>query len=241
MSPRQGMENGELFPWEVGTDAGPAAEPDAGGDAEPEAEAAQAEAQAPTAEAEPTSAAAAAPTAEAEPTSAAAPSAEAKAEGAAAPTVAEAAPARAAPGPPADAPPPDVVAVAAPPAGGGESRPRDRAIAKREYYAISEVCELVGLKPHVLRYWETQFPQLSPAKNRSGNRVYQRKEIRLILLVKQLLYEEKHTVEAARNRLEQLRRGGELQEQTQRALSRQMLELLRVDLTELASLLGEDA
>ena len=47
---------------------------------------------------------------------------------------------------------------------------RDRPIAAREYYSISEVCELVGLKPHVLRYWETQFPVLNPSKNRSGNR-----------------------------------------------------------------------
>ena len=81
-------------------------------------------------------------------------------------------------------------------------------IAQREYYSIGEVCELVDLKPHVLRYWETQFPVLNPSKNRSGNRVYQRKEIKLILLVKQLLYDEKYTIEGAKQKLDQLRRGG---------------------------------
>ena len=59
--------------------------------------------------------------------------------------------------------------------------PRERPVAPKEYYSISEACDLVGLRPHVLRYWETQFPLLSPSKNRSGNRVYQRKEIKLIL------------------------------------------------------------
>src|SRR5690606_27215641 len=52
---------------------------------------------------------------------------------------------------------------------------REKPIAQKEYFSISEVCELVGLKPHVLRYWETQFQVLNPSKNRSGNRVYQRK------------------------------------------------------------------
>ena len=106
-------------------------------------------------------------------------------------------------------------------------RPRERPVAPKEYYSISEVCDLVGLRPHVLRYWETQFPLLNPSKNRSGNRVYQRKEIKLILFVKQLLYEEKYTVEGAKQRMEQLRKGGELQVMTKSALDKQMVGLLR--------------
>jgi DNA-binding transcriptional MerR regulator len=120
---------------------------------------------------------------------------------------------------------------------GAPPLPRERRIAPREYYSISEVCEISGLKPHVLRYWETQFPLLNPSKNRSGNRVYQRKEIRLILLVKQLLYEEKYTVEGAKAKLEQLRGGGELADATRRALDGHMLELLRSELRQLAELL----
>jgi DNA-binding transcriptional MerR regulator len=115
---------------------------------------------------------------------------------------------------------------------------RERPVAPREYYSISEVCELVELKPHVLRYWESQFVELNPSKNRAGNRVYQRKEIRLILLVKTLLYEEKYTVDGARAKLEQMRKGGELTAATGRALDRHMLQVLRTDLQQLAGLLA---
>ena len=114
---------------------------------------------------------------------------------------------------------------------------RDRPIAQKEYYAISEVCDLVGLKPHVLRYWETQFQVLNPSKNRSGNRVYQRKEIRLILLVKHLLYEEKYTVEGAKQKIEQLRRGGKLRDATTVALDDEVLTLLRDDLRQVLDIL----
>ena len=113
----------------------------------------------------------------------------------------------------------------------------DKPVAPKEYYSISEVCDLVGLRPHVLRYWETQFPLLSPSKNRSGNRVYQRKEIKLVLYVKHLLYNEKYTVEGAKQKLEQLRKGGELQSETRKALDQQMVSLLRAEMKYLADLL----
>lgn len=114
---------------------------------------------------------------------------------------------------------------------------RDRSIAKKEYYSISEVCDLVDLRPHVLRYWETQFSLLNPSKNRSGNRVYQRKEIKLILLVKHLLYDEKYTVEGAKQRLDQLRKGGELHTETKGALDKQMVALLRSEMHTLNEIL----
>ena len=69
------------------------------------------------------------------------------------------------------------------------------------YYSISEVSRLTGLKQHVLRYWETEFPSLRPKKNRAGNRVYRIKDIRLIFLIKRLLYTEKYTIEGAREKL----------------------------------------
>ena len=71
----------------------------------------------------------------------------------------------------------------------------------QEFFSIGDVCELTELKPHVLRYWESQFKFLSPAKNRSGNRVYQRREIEMVMLVKHLLYAEKYTIEGARRTL----------------------------------------
>lgn len=88
----------------------------------------------------------------------------------------------------------------------------------QEYFAIGDVCELTGLKPHVLRYWESQFRFLHPAKNRSGNRVYQRKDVELIQLVKHLLYVEKYTIDGARAQVEGRRRDGMLRRAARAAL-----------------------
>src|SRR5262245_64114566 len=82
------------------------------------------------------------------------------------------------------------------------TRAHERPEPVQEFFSIGEVCELTELKPHVLRYWESQFRFLSPAKNRSGNRVYSRKEIEMVLLVKHLLYDEKYTIEGARQKLD---------------------------------------
>jgi DNA-binding transcriptional MerR regulator len=114
--------------------------------------------------------------------------------------------------------------------------PEDR-IAPREYYSIGEVCELTGLKPHVLRYWETQFRDLSPAKNRAGNRVYRPREIKIIQLVKHLLYEEKYTIDGARRKLEELRGSGKLYESSDRILDRQTIRELRREVKALLDLL----
>ena len=103
----------------------------------------------------------------------------------------------------------------------------------QEFFSIGEVCELTDLKPHVLRYWESQFKFLNPAKNRSGNRVYQRREVELIQLVKHLLYTEKYTIEGARQKVEEQRRGGALRSAARSALTLQTLEALEADLTEL--------
>ena len=107
----------------------------------------------------------------------------------------------------------------------------------QEFYSIGEVCALTDLKPHVLRYWESQFRFLNPAKNRSGNRVYQRREIELIMLVKHLLYTEKYTIEGARAKIEQYRRSGELKPEARRALSTETIKDLRADLKAVLALL----
>lgn len=72
---------------------------------------------------------------------------------------------------------------------------------KKLYYSISEVSRLTELEQYVLRYWESEFEQLRPAKNLSGNRIYTNKDIKLILLIKKLLREEKYTIEGARKLL----------------------------------------
>lgn len=76
---------------------------------------------------------------------------------------------------------------------------------ERLYYSISEVCDMTDLKPHVLRYWETAFPMLRPSKNQSGNRVYRPRDLELIRLIRRLLYEERFTVDGARQKIEELR------------------------------------
>ena len=69
---------------------------------------------------------------------------------------------------------------------------------KKLYYSISEVSRICDLEQYVLRYWETEFEQLKPAKNSSGNRIYTNKDIKMILLIKKLLKEEKYTIEGAK-------------------------------------------
>ena len=107
----------------------------------------------------------------------------------------------------------------------------------QEYFSIGEVCTLTDLKPHVLRYWESQFRFLNPAKNRSGNRVYQRREIELIMHVKHLLYEEKYTIDGARQKIEDQRRAGELRPAAHRALGSETTALLERELTAILDLL----
>jgi len=69
---------------------------------------------------------------------------------------------------------------------------------KKLYYSISEVSQITDLKQYVLRYWETEFPQLSPNKNRAGNRNYRSHDVDLILKIKSLLYDRKYTIKGAK-------------------------------------------
>jgi DNA-binding transcriptional MerR regulator len=107
----------------------------------------------------------------------------------------------------------------------------------QEFYSIGEVCGLTDLKPHVLRYWESQFRFLNPAKNRSGNRVYKAREVELIMLVKHLLYTEKYTIEGARQRIDQYRRSGELKPAARAALEAQILQEVAEELVRIAAIL----
>jgi DNA-binding transcriptional MerR regulator len=82
-------------------------------------------------------------------------------------------------------------------------------VQKRLYYKIGEACRALGIQPYVLRYWETEFPALSPSKSRSGQRVYSEKELEIIRRIKELLYEEGYTIAGAKKKLEtELASGG---------------------------------
>lgn len=117
----------------------------------------------------------------------------------------------------------------------GNGRARGEVL--QEYFSIGDVCALTGLKAHVLRYWETQFRVLSPAKNRSGNRVYARREVELVLLVKQLLYTDKYTVDGARQKLDDHRRAGELRGAAREALRRETIGEIERELAAIVDVL----
>jgi DNA-binding transcriptional MerR regulator len=74
-------------------------------------------------------------------------------------------------------------------------------IPRKLFYKIGEVCQLTDTQPYVLRFWESEFPQLAPSKSRSGQRLYRRKDVDLVLEIKQLLYQEGYTIAGARKKL----------------------------------------
>ena len=91
---------------------------------------------------------------------------------------------------------------------------------KKLYYSISEVSELTGLAPHVLRYWETEFGELHPKKNRAGNRVYTKEDLQVLDRIQGLLRDEKYTLAGARQALRLGEDGGRPDTELQRDLMR---------------------
>ncbi len=80
---------------------------------------------------------------------------------------------------------------------------------KKQMYSIKEVSQITGLKAYVLRFWETEFEELRPAKSSGGSREYTLEDIKLIFLIKRLLYEEKYTIDGARQRMQALNKNGQ--------------------------------
>ena len=78
-------------------------------------------------------------------------------------------------------------------------------IPNKLFFRIGEVCEIVGVEPYVLRFWETEFPALAPEKSESGHRIYKRKDVENVLRVKELLYERGYTIAGARKYLSKSR------------------------------------
>jgi len=81
-------------------------------------------------------------------------------------------------------------------------QPGSPEIPDKLYFRIGEASAILGVEPYVLRYWETEFPQLAPKKSGSGHRLYRRKDVELLLLIKHLLYEKRFTIEGARQNLQ---------------------------------------
>ena len=104
-------------------------------------------------------------------------------------------------------------------------------IPAKRYFTIGEVSELCGVKPHVLRYWEQEFPQLKPVKRRGNRRYYQRQDVIIIRQIRSLLYEQGFTIGGARNKL-----GGE-EARIDVTQSQQIVKQMRTELEELLRLL----
>ena len=130
-----------------------------------------------------------------------------------------------------------------------EARSRSRSRARSEgategkrYYRIGEVSKLTGVKPYVLRYWESEFRWMAPTKSRSKQRLYRQRDIEIIQLIKRLLWEEKFTIAGARKKLQELGVGRALNApQLERALDsdpRSQLRRIRTSLQELRATLA---
>lgn len=85
----------------------------------------------------------------------------------------------------------------------GSTPPAAQTLTQKLYYKIGNVCEMTATQPYILRFWESEFPQLAPQKSRSGQRLYRGRDIEIVQRIKQLLYEEGYTIAGARRRLEQ--------------------------------------
>jgi DNA-binding transcriptional MerR regulator len=105
------------------------------------------------------------------------------------------------------------------------------AIPGKRYFAIGEVAELCGVKAHVLRYWEQEFPQLKPVKRRGNRRYYQRQDVIIIRQIRALLYEQGFTIGGARNKLQ----GEEARSDVTQ--SQQIVRQMRIELEDILRIL----
>src|SRR5215472_16989512 len=120
------------------------------------------------------------------------------------------------------------------------------AIPEKLFFKIGEVCDLLGVQAHVLRYWESEFPMLAPQKNRAGQRVYRKRDVEMALRIKELLYEDQYTIAGAKKRLAndarvgtKLRAGEAVTGRT--AEERKALRRIASELRELLGLLEAEA
>ena len=114
-----------------------------------------------------------------------------------------------------------------------------KTIPDKLFFKIGEVSELTETEPYVLRYWETEFSPLLPAKNKSGQRIYKKSDIEMIQRIKHLLYEEGFTIAGAKKRLAEEMHASFDKRRSKREEIRDRLELLRGGLKELLTLMGE--
>ncbi len=103
----------------------------------------------------------------------------------------------------------------------------------KQFFKIGEVSRILAVKPHVLRYWETEFSAIRPQKSRTNQRLYRRRDVELLLMIKELLYKERFTISGAKKRLRELTRKGSAPNQEEQlaavlAVRQQVVELLEI-------------
>jgi len=109
------------------------------------------------------------------------------------------------------------------------------------YFKIGEVAEITGVKPYVLRYWESEFKMVNPSKSRSRQRLYRKSDVELIFRIKELLYEERYTINGARKKLKELGYGRISQPELQfeKLESKSALDRVIHELQEIQKILSE--
>jgi DNA-binding transcriptional MerR regulator len=110
-------------------------------------------------------------------------------------------------------------------------------IPEKSYFRIGEVAKITGIEAYVLRYWETEFKELAPPKSKSDQRMYRRRDVETVLTIKQLLYEDRYTIEGARRRLAELAR--ESRGEGRGPDQARLLSRIRAELSELKTLVGQ--
>ncbi len=106
----------------------------------------------------------------------------------------------------------------------------------KQYFKIGEVSQITAIKPHVLRYWESEFKDIRPQKTRTNQRLYRRRDVELVLLIKQLLYNEGFTIAGANKRLRQLRQFQDPQDD----FPSELIRVVRNQVEELLALVNDD-
>jgi DNA-binding transcriptional MerR regulator len=115
-------------------------------------------------------------------------------------------------------------------------RPTGIPIPEKRYFRIGEVSEITGIESYVLRYWETEFPKIKPARSRSGQRLYKKRDIEIILQIKDLLYKKKFTIAGAKRYLQQQHEKSEPPADDSLSLT---LEQVRAELLAIREILGK--
>lgn len=110
-----------------------------------------------------------------------------------------------------------------------DSSPQKSVIPDKVFYKIGEVSEITKIEPYVLRYWESEFPFLKPRKNKAGQRIYARRDLELIIQIRDLLYKERYTIEGVKKRFrEQSLRKNSVSVETVQNIKRRLKDILKI-------------